>query len=36
MAAAMLYQKQMQAAIEAAKKAPGEPVKSLIEIKRHI
>lgn len=33
--AAMLYQKQMQGAIEAAKKAPGEPVKSLIEIKRH-
>ncbi len=33
--AAMLYQKQMQGAIEAAKKAPGEPVKSLVEIKRH-
>jgi hypothetical protein len=32
MQAAMLYQKQMDALIEAAKKAPGEPVQSLMEI----
>jgi len=33
--AVMLYQKQFEALTEAAKKAPGEPVQSVIEIKRH-
>lgn len=32
--AVMLYQKQMQAMVEAGKKAPGEPVQSSMEIKR--
>jgi len=32
--AALLYQKQMETLIEAGKKAPGEPVTSLLEIKR--
>jgi hypothetical protein len=35
MSSAMLYQKQFDALIEAAKKAPGEPVTSLMEIKRN-
>jgi hypothetical protein len=35
MQAAMNYQKQFDALIEAAKKAPGEPVQSLMEVKRH-
>jgi hypothetical protein len=33
--AGMLYQKQLQAVIEASKDAPGEPVQSLTEIRRH-
>lgn len=33
--AALLYQKQFQELIEAAKRAPGEPVQSLMEIKRN-
>jgi hypothetical protein len=33
--AAFLYQKQFEALTEAAKKAPGEPVQSVTEIKRH-
>ncbi len=32
--AALLYQKQMQMLMEAGKKAPGEPVQSMMEIKR--
>ncbi|RPH94819.1 hypothetical protein EHM69_06330 [candidate division KSB1 bacterium] len=34
MQAVMLYQKQFEQLVEAAKKAPGEPVQNLIEIKR--
>jgi hypothetical protein len=33
--AAMFYQKQFEAVMEASKKAPGEPVSSLMEVKRH-
>jgi hypothetical protein len=33
--AALLYQKQFESLMEAAKKAPGEPVQSVIEIKRN-
>ena len=33
--AAFLYQKQFEALTEAARKAPGEPVQNVIEIKRH-
>jgi hypothetical protein len=35
MNAAMMFEKQLKSLIEESKKAPGEPVTSLIEIKRH-